>query len=121
MKSLDTVLDQKKRIRCLGIDDAPFKKARGSSVDVSGIVCTDTRFEGMLWFSIEKDGVDATQNIIDVLKASKFLEQLHVILLDGIALGGFNVVEVNRLSLELSLPCIAVMRKCLILSQSKKH
>jgi len=105
-------LKQGKNIRVMGFDDAPFSKERNSIVNISGIVCSLTRFEGMVWGEVKKDGDDATSQLIDLITKSKFYPQLHAILLDGIAFGGFNIIDLQALSTETQLPCIAVMRKC---------
>jgi endonuclease V-like protein UPF0215 family len=99
-----------KSIRVIGFDDAPFQRA-DTHVNVSGIVCSGTRFEGMLWGTAERDGFDATEVLIEMVKPSKFHPQLHAILLDGIAVGGLNLIDLPRLAEELALPCVAVMRK----------
>lgn len=111
MKSLETLLRLNKQIRVIGFDDAPFKNLPHDYVNISGIVCSGTRFEGMLWGKITKDGLDATENLIQLLSTSKFIKQTHVILLDGIAFGGFNIIDLSQLSSTLKIPCIAVMRK----------
>ena len=111
MKSLAEVIRLNKQLRTIGFDDAPFDRKAGSLVNISGIVCTNTRFEGMLWGEASKDGVDATDVLIDMLKPSKFYQQVHAVLLDGIAIGGFNLINLEQLSASLQLPCIAVMRK----------
>ena len=111
MKSLAEVIRLNKQLRTIGFDDAPFNRQAGSQVNISGIVCTNTRFEGMLWGEASKDGVDATDVLIDMLKPSKFYQQVHAVLLDGIAIGGFNLINLEKLSESLQLPCIAVMRK----------
>jgi endonuclease V-like protein UPF0215 family len=46
-----------------------------------------------------------------LLAGGKFLPQLHLVLLDGIALGGFNVVDLETLAERLRRPCVAVMRR----------
>jgi len=104
-------IQQNKKLRTLGIDDAPFEKQASSQVNFSGIVCTQTRFEGMLWGKVTRDGDDATDVLLGQIKGSKFYSQLHAVMLDGIALGGFNVIDLPLLSEALALPCIAVMRK----------
>lgn len=111
MKRVIDAIKKGKQIRVIGIDDAPFNKERGSIVNISGIVCSSTRFEGMLWGTVEKDGSDATNTLIDLITNSKFFSQLHAVLLDGIAFGGFNIVDLELLSRSLELPCLAVMRK----------
>ena len=111
MKSLTTAIKQNKQLRIIGFDDAPFNHTRGSLVNIAGIVCSGTKMEGMLWCEAQKDGTDATNAIINALKPSKFYQQIHAVLIDGIAIGGFNVIDLNKLSQELNLPCISVMRK----------
>lgn len=78
---------------------------------MAGVVCTDTRFEGMLWGEVTKDGTDATRVLIKLLLDSKFYDQVNLVLLDGIAVGGFNMIDLPTLSGELDRPCIAYMRK----------
>ncbi|MDX9719178.1 MAG: DUF99 family protein [Myxococcota bacterium] len=109
--SLERQLRLGRQIRSIGFDDAPFDKARDAQVPIAGVVCANTRFEGLLWGRVERDGLDATEQLLALLKASKFLAQLHLILLDGIAFGGFNVVDLAALSQETGLPAVAVMRK----------
>lgn len=111
MRSLADLLKLNKQIRVIGFDDAPFDRARGSLVNVSGIVCANTRFEGMLWAEATKDGSDATDVLANMLLESKFYDQVNVVLIDGIAIGGFNVIDLPALSQTLARPCIAVMRK----------
>ena len=111
MKSVEDVIRKNKKIRVMGFDDAPFSHERGATVNVSGIVCSNTRFEGMIWTEVEKDGANATEQIVKSLKESKFFPQLHVLLFDGIAFGGFNILDLSFIALESKLPCIAVMRK----------
>lgn len=111
MKSLETLLRRGKTIRVLGVDDAPFEPRRGARANFSGILCADTRFEGMLWGEIEVDGLDATEVLIETILGSKFHEQMHLFLMDGLAMGGFNLVNLPELCARLERPCVAVMRR----------
>lgn len=105
------LLQQQKQIRVMGIDDTPFVKGSGEPVAVAGVVCSNTRFEGMIWTRVEEDGENATAVLIDQVSRSKFHAQLHLLLLDGVALAGFNVVDLQALSAALGLPCVTLMRK----------
>jgi uncharacterized protein len=80
-------------------------------VPLVGAVCSGTRFEGLVWGRVRKDGWTATQEVCRLLEGGKFLEQLHAVLLDGIAFGGFNMVDLPLLAERLRRPCVAVMRK----------
>lgn len=101
-----------RRLRVIGFDDAPFRRdaSLGTDVLVCGVVCAGTRFEGMVSFRAGKDGWDATERLIGSLADSKFLPQLHAVLVDGIAFGGFNVVDLHAVAEALDLPVISVMR-----------
>jgi hypothetical protein len=100
-----------KVVRVIGFDDAPFPRRPRVRVRLTGVVCSDTRFEGMVHGSVTKDGLGATDEIIRLLVGGKFLPQLRLVLLDGIAFGGFNLVDLPRLAAALGRPCVAVMRK----------
>jgi endonuclease V-like protein UPF0215 family len=108
---LDALLRLNRVIRVIGFDDAPFIRNTGGNVSLAGIVCAGTRFEGMVWGQVEQDGWNATDVILSLLLGRKFLPQLHILLLDGIAFGGFNVIDLPKLSEQLKLPCVAVMRR----------
>ena len=98
-------------IRAIGFDDAPFRRGRRGPVGVVGVVCAGTRFEGLVFGHLRQDGWNATEVLLRLLSGGKFLPQLHLVLLDGIAMGGFNVVDLPRLAAGLGRPCLAVMRR----------
>lgn len=108
---LAALLRLNRTIRVIGFDDAPFVRRSPQPVPVAGVVCAGTRFEGMLWDSIQADGWDATEILSRRLLQSKFLPQLHVVLLDGISMGGFNVIDLPLLAHTIQRPCVAVMRR----------
>ena len=117
---LEALVRQKKQIRVIGFDDAPFERHQQRKVNISGIVCANTRFEGMVWGAVEADGHDATDTICQLLLGKKFLPQLHLVLLDGIGFGGFNLVDLPQLAQRLELPCVAMMRKLPNLAKMKQ-
>lgn len=109
---LDQLIHSQRTIRVMGIDDAHYRdKKRGTEVHFSGIVCGGTRLEGMIWNTLEKDGLDSTDQILNAITTSKFHRQLHLVLLDGITFGGCNLVDLPKLSDGLELPVVAVMRR----------
>jgi endonuclease V-like protein UPF0215 family len=98
-------------LRAVGFDDVPWRHRRSAAVGLVGVVCAGTRFEGMVYGGVRRDGWGATDAIVALLSGKKFLPQIHLVLLDGIAFGGFNVVDLPRLSTALQRPCVSVMRK----------
>lgn len=64
----------------------------------------------MISTRVRRDGANATQRLIDCLTGSKYLDQLHAILLQGIAFAGFNVVDLQRLRQVTGLPLLVVAR-----------
>jgi uncharacterized protein len=117
---LEALIRQKKQIRAIGFDDAPFIRHQIPKVNISGVICTNTRFEGMVWGAVEVDGNDATRTICQLLIGKKFLPQLHLVLLDGIGFGGFNLVDLSLLTQTLQLPCVAMMRRLPNLGKMKQ-
>lgn len=98
-------------LRAIGFDDAPFERGRRGRVGLAGVVCAGTRFEGLVWGTVQQDGWDATDAIVALLAGGKFLPQLHLVLLDGLGFGGFNLVDLPALAGRLERPCVAVMRR----------
>lgn len=105
------MLEQHKTFRILGIDDTPFDRQQSHPVPIAGIICAGTRFEGMLWTHVTRDGEDATEHLIQTIQDSKFYSQLHAVLFDGIAVAGFNMIDLPLFASRLGLPCLALMRK----------
>lgn len=103
----------KKEIRILGIDDAPFNNLYNVTTDVL-VVATVFRggsyMDGLLSCHIKKDGADSTKKLIALIKKTKHLDQLQCIMINGIALGGFNVIDIQELSKKTKLPVIIIIR-----------
>lgn len=95
----------------VGFDDAPFARSHRGDVPVVGAVHAGARLDGVLITRVRRDGANATERLIEVLTASKFFPQLQFIWLQGIALAGFNVVDIRRLHAATGLPVIVAARR----------
>jgi len=99
----------KPEIRILGVDDGVFTPHSSGKALVVGIV-----FRGGYWLDgvmhtyVAVDGFDATEKISIMVTSSPHQKQLRVIMLNGITFAGFNVVNINALSMTTGLPVIAV-------------
>jgi uncharacterized protein len=69
------------------------------------------RLEGVLTSRVRRDGANAARNLARMIGESKFAKQLQLVLLQGIALGGFNVVDLGDLHSRLGIPLLVVGRR----------
>ncbi len=101
----------KPEIRVLGIDDGVFIPHTKGVVDVIGIVFRGGYWlDGVMRTQVEIDGMDATEKIASMIVESPHYDQLRVIMLNGVTMAGFNVVDIEGLYEKLKLPVIAVTR-----------
>jgi len=100
----------KKEIRVIGIDDAPFKKFKKGKVLVV-VFRGGLYLDGILSTKVNVDGNDSTKKIIEMINKCKFKPQLQCIFLDGIAVGGFNILDVKELNKKTKLPVIVIIRR----------
>jgi endonuclease V-like protein UPF0215 family len=95
----------------VGFDDAPFPRLRRGPVLTIGVAMSDTRIDGILSTTIWRDGANSTPKIAECVNASRFSGHLQLILFQGIALGGFNVLDLAALRAATGLPVLVVARK----------
>jgi endonuclease V-like protein UPF0215 family len=95
----------------IGFDDAPFSRSHHGNVTVVGAVFAGLRLDGVLVGAVRKDGANAARNLADLIQKSKFAKHIQLVMLQGIALGGFNVVDVPLLYRRLGLPVLVVARR----------
>ncbi len=100
----------KNEIRVLGIDDAPFDKRDKNVIVIATFFRGGNFIDGVLSTKVEVDGADSTAKLVEMVNNSKFYRQLQCIMLDGIALGGFNIIDINLLSSKTELPVIVIIR-----------
>ncbi|MFH0868335.1 MAG: DUF99 family protein [Candidatus Woesearchaeota archaeon] len=102
----------KKEMRVIGIDDSPFNKFKKGNVSVIGAVFRGGLFlDGVLSTKAAIDGNNATRKIAEMINKCKFKPQLQCIFLDGIAVGGFNVIDIKELNKKTKIPVIVVIRR----------
>lgn len=102
----------KKEIRVIGIDDSPFDKFSDSKNLLIGVVMRGGSWiDGVLSTKVKVDGNDSTKKISDMINKCKFKPQLQCIFLDGIAVAGFNVIDVKELNKKTKLPVIIIIRR----------
>jgi endonuclease V-like protein UPF0215 family len=95
----------------VGVDDAPFERDDTGDVAIVGTVYAAGRLDGVLVGSATKDGDDATARLIELIGTSRFESSVNLVMLQGVTLAGFNVVDVHELHRALGLPILVVARR----------
>jgi endonuclease V-like protein UPF0215 family len=98
----------KPEIRILAIDDSPLVNEK--VMIIGTFFRGGKQLDGILSAHITKDGMDATDVLIRIIKDSKYYTQIRVIMLDGVTYAGFNPVDITCIYKETDLPVIVFMR-----------
>ena len=101
----------KPKSRFLGIDDGPFRFSDETVPVVGVVVQAPSYIEGVMTTIAEVDGRDATERIATMIAGSRYRAGLAMVLLDGTAVGGFNVIDVDALHREVGLPVVTITRE----------
>lgn len=95
----------------VGFDDAPFPHEHRGDVLLVGTVCARTRLDGVVSDRVRRDGANATERMVACLERSQFRRQIRLVLLQGIAVAGFNVIDTQALHVALAVPVLVVARR----------
>jgi len=95
----------------IGFDDAPFAQAHRGDVRIVGVVCARTRLDGIVSGQVRRNGANATERMHQLIAQSQFARHVRAVLLKGIAVAGFNVVDIHGLSAALGIPVVVVTRR----------
>jgi endonuclease V-like protein UPF0215 family len=95
----------------VGFDDAPFLPSHRGDVRIIGAVFCGLRLEGVLQDRVRRDGRNASAVMARLVTGSRYHPHLQCILLQGIALAGFNVVDIHQLSNATALPVVVLTRR----------
>jgi len=102
---------RRKLTNVVAFDDAPFSHGHRGEVPVVGAVCAGLRLDGVLIGRVRRDGANAARNLVRLVSESRFARHVQLVMLQGVALAGFNVVDVRFLSRRLDVPVLVVSRK----------
>lgn len=95
----------------VAFDDAPFDRAHRGDVALIGAVFAGLRLDGVLSGRVRRDGANAARVMASMIASSKFVEHLQLVMLQGIAVAGFNVVDVFALHELTRLPVLVVSKR----------
>ena len=98
----------------IGIDDSGFKfiDDHWKKVPVFGVVTRGSEhIEGIVETEILRDDPDPTTKIIDMIRRSKQIKNIRAIFHSGLTIGGFGVIDINRIPQELDIPVIIIVNR----------
>jgi len=99
----------KQEIRVLGIDDGKFRPHTKGEVIVVGVVFRGgISIDGLMHTTVAIDGLDSTEKLAEMINGSPHKHQLRLVMLNGVTLAGFNIVDLPRLHAETGLPVVAL-------------
>ncbi len=96
-------------VRYIAIASGPIEHGKKSLV--VGIIFRNDYMEGALSTSVDADGTDSTDRIIRMIRRSRFKEQIRILIFNGIALAGLNIIEPKILEKSLGVRIILLNRK----------
>lgn len=100
----------KDQVRVLGIDDSPFEFGDRRSLVVGALVRSPDYLEAVMRTEVAVDGDDATDALAEMISRSRYRDQVKLVLVDGIALAGFNVLDLEALHERTRIPVATVTR-----------
>jgi uncharacterized protein len=99
----------KQEIRVLGIDDGKFiPHTKGKALIVGVVFRGGCSIDGVMHTKVSIDGLDATVKLADMINGSPHRHQLRLVMINGITLAGFNIVDINKLSNLTGLPILSL-------------
>lgn len=100
------VHSEKKGIRVLGIAES-FKKSGKKSTLAGVVMRRDLIIDGMAFGSATIEGDDAMDSIISMHRSLE-RDDINCILLDGLVISMYNIVDGERVASETGLPVLAI-------------
>ncbi len=99
------------RPHVLGIDDGPFDKRKDAETPIVGVMMEGHDLvEAVAVSRFPVDGDKAAEFLAGWIRDLRFCSSLHAVVLGGVTVAGLGIVDIDRLSVTLSLPVIVVNR-----------
>ncbi|ACX72251.1 protein of unknown function DUF99 [Methanocaldococcus vulcanius M7] len=100
----------KKEIEVIGFDDAPFNRSDRECILIGTYMRGSCIIDGIYFRKFEKDGMDITKKIIEVVK-DRHYPKIKAVFLYGITFGGFNIADIYEINEKTEKPVIVVIDK----------
>ena len=100
----------KSQFRILGIDDGAFSFEDKKTIVIGVVLRANGYIEGIIRNEIEIDGGEATDLVINMIESTRHKKQIKVVMIDGAALGGFNIVDIEKVYAATEIPVLTITR-----------
>src|SRR5215217_5015365 len=100
---------EKKGIRVLGIAES-FRKTSACSTLAGIVMRRDLVIDGMVFGNVTIEGNDSTQNILSMYRSLK-RDDINCIMLDGLVISMYNIIDGEELGETTNVPVIAITFK----------
>jgi endonuclease V-like protein UPF0215 family len=97
--------------RVIAVDDGAFTRRHRWAPLAAVVVSAPSYVEAVFEGRARVDGTDSAQAIIDLVDRSPYGVNAHAILVDGISVAGFNLIDLTAIHRELGLPVVSVTRR----------
>jgi endonuclease V-like protein UPF0215 family len=104
-----TFHSEKKGIRVLGIAES-FRKTSTCSTLAGIVMRRDLVIDGMVFGNATIEGNDSTQNILSMYRSLK-RNDINCIILDGIVISMYNIIDGEQIRENTNIPVIAITFK----------
>jgi endonuclease V-like protein UPF0215 family len=98
-------------VRVMAVDDGPFRFGDEASLLVGLVVRGKGYLEAVMSTTVGVDRLDATDAVTALVEGSRQRPQLKALLLDGLTLAGFNVVDIVEVHGRTGVPVLTVVDK----------
>lgn len=97
--------------RYIAFASGPIGKTKDGKTILIGIIFRENYIEGMLSGSVAIDGTDSTMQITKMIANSRFNGQVRIVLLNGIAVAGLNIVKPKLIERKLHVKVVLLNKR----------
>jgi endonuclease V-like protein UPF0215 family len=98
-------------VRVMAVDDGPFRFGDAATALVGLVVRGKGYLEAVHISRVSVDRLDGTEAVVSMVKGCRQRSQLKAVLLDGLTMAGFNVVDIEALWSATRVPVITLVDK----------
>lgn len=95
----------------IGIDDGAFERSDAYAPVAAVVMTLPERLDAVRTGRVRVDGTDGTRRVLALVRELGPLEGVRAVLLDGVVVGGFNVLDLDMIHREVRRPVVAVTRR----------